>query len=177
MLTLLAVLAGCGKGSDRAQLELAQMNIAYTEPDFIKSAREGNAAAVSLFLDAGMNIEAKTKEGQTALMVAALEDHAETVKILLENGADVNAKNRFNGTASLFIRASSVRLIHSHCDTPCVRGTVICVNASNGQVIWTSHTAPQDSIGAGVWSSFAVDPSRRLVYVTSGNFCGRLASL
>ncbi|HKP85665.1 MAG TPA: PQQ-binding-like beta-propeller repeat protein [Blastocatellia bacterium] len=59
----------------------------------------------------------------------------------------------------------------SHCDHPCVRGTVVCVDASNGKVIWTSYTAPQDSTGAGVWSSFAVDPARRLVYATSGNFC------
>jgi polyvinyl alcohol dehydrogenase (cytochrome) len=59
----------------------------------------------------------------------------------------------------------------SHCDNPCVRGTIVCVDASDGRVIWTSHTAPQESTGAGVWSSFAVDPARRLVYATSGNFC------
>jgi polyvinyl alcohol dehydrogenase (cytochrome) len=59
----------------------------------------------------------------------------------------------------------------SHCDSPCVRGTIVCVDASDGKVIWTSYTAPQESTGAGVWSSFAVDPARRLVYATSGNFC------
>jgi polyvinyl alcohol dehydrogenase (cytochrome) len=59
----------------------------------------------------------------------------------------------------------------SHCDSPCVRGTVVCLDASNGKVLWTSFTAPQESTGAGVWSSFAVDPGRRLVYATSGNFC------
>jgi outer membrane protein assembly factor BamB len=59
----------------------------------------------------------------------------------------------------------------SHCDNPCVRGTIVCIDASDGRVIWTSHTAPQESTGAGVWSSFAVDPARRLVYATSGNFC------
>lgn len=59
----------------------------------------------------------------------------------------------------------------SHCDNPCVRGTIVCVDASNGQVIWTSYTAPQDSTGAGIWSSLAVDPARRMVYTTSGNFC------
>lgn len=59
----------------------------------------------------------------------------------------------------------------SHCDHPCVRGRVVCVNASNGQVLWTLYTAPDGSTGAGVWSSFAIDPSRRVVYATSGNFC------
>ncbi|MFP5264405.1 MAG: PQQ-binding-like beta-propeller repeat protein [Blastocatellia bacterium] len=59
----------------------------------------------------------------------------------------------------------------SHCDNPCVRGTIVCVDASSGKVIWKSYTAPQGSTGAGVWSSFAVDPARRLIYATSGNFC------
>lgn len=59
----------------------------------------------------------------------------------------------------------------SHCDHPCVRGRVICLNAADGRVLWTFFTAPAGSTGAGVWSSFAIDSTRRLVYATSGNFC------
>jgi outer membrane protein assembly factor BamB len=59
----------------------------------------------------------------------------------------------------------------SSCDAPCVRGTIICLSAADGSELWRSYTAPEGSIGAGVWSSFAVDPQRRLVYVASGNFC------
>lgn len=59
----------------------------------------------------------------------------------------------------------------SHCDAPCVRGTIICVSAADGSELWRSYTAPEGSTGAGVWSSFAIDPQRRLVYVASGNFC------
>jgi outer membrane protein assembly factor BamB len=61
--------------------------------------------------------------------------------------------------------------LSSHCDHPCVRGRVVCVNASNGQVLWTFYTAPDGSTGAGVWSSFAIDRARRVVFATSGNFC------
>jgi outer membrane protein assembly factor BamB len=59
----------------------------------------------------------------------------------------------------------------SHCDHPCVRGRVVCLDASNGRVLWQFYTAPDGSTGAGVWSSFAIDPHRRVVYATSGNFC------
>jgi polyvinyl alcohol dehydrogenase (cytochrome) len=61
--------------------------------------------------------------------------------------------------------------VSAHCNPPCVRGSVVCVDASDGKVLWTTYTAPLDSTGAGVWASFAVDPNRNLVYVTTGNFC------
>jgi polyvinyl alcohol dehydrogenase (cytochrome) len=59
----------------------------------------------------------------------------------------------------------------SHCDHPCVRGEVICLSAADGSVLWRTYTAPEGSTGAGVWSSFAVDPQRRLVFAASGNYC------
>jgi outer membrane protein assembly factor BamB len=59
----------------------------------------------------------------------------------------------------------------SHCVNPCVRGEVVCVNASNGNIVWTFFTAPEGSLGGGVWSSCAIDPNRRAVYVGTGNFC------
>ncbi|HJQ24702.1 MAG TPA: PQQ-binding-like beta-propeller repeat protein [Blastocatellia bacterium] len=59
----------------------------------------------------------------------------------------------------------------SSCDAPCVRGTVLCLNAATGAEMWRTYTAPEGSTGAGVWSSFAADPQRRLVFVASGNFC------
>lgn len=59
----------------------------------------------------------------------------------------------------------------SHCDHPCVRGKVVCLSAADGSILWQTYTAPEGSTGAGVWSSFAVDPQRRAVYVASGNFC------
>lgn len=59
----------------------------------------------------------------------------------------------------------------SHCVNPCVRGEVVCVNASNGNILWTFFTAPEGSLGGGVWSSCAIDPSQRAVYFGTGNYC------
>jgi outer membrane protein assembly factor BamB len=59
----------------------------------------------------------------------------------------------------------------SHCVKPCVRGRVVCVDITNGRVLWSFIAAPENSTGGGVWSSVAVDGKRRQVYVGTGNFC------
>ncbi|HWC77315.1 MAG TPA: PQQ-binding-like beta-propeller repeat protein [Blastocatellia bacterium] len=59
----------------------------------------------------------------------------------------------------------------SHCVNPCVRGRVVCVDIRDGRVLWSFIAAPENSTGGGVWSSVAVDSTRRLVYVGTGNFC------
>src|SRR5262245_40830140 len=100
-LLLLSILgfAGCGKSTQAARMELAQMNIPYTEMNFIETARQGNSTAVSLFIDAGMDLEAHDRVGQTALMTATLANQLETVSVLLAKGADPNAKDKYRGTA------------------------------------------------------------------------------
>ena len=44
-----------------------------------------------MMLDKGANINAKSKENGTALMLASQNGHDPAVKILIDNGADVNA--------------------------------------------------------------------------------------
>src|SRR5262245_1347242 len=87
-------LMGCGN-SKAAMAELAKMGVPYNEKAFIESAKQGNAAALGLFIDAGMNPETRTTDGQTALMVATLAEQTEAVKVLIAKGADVNAKDKF----------------------------------------------------------------------------------
>lgn len=64
LLIITTALTGCGK-SEKAIQELARLNVDYSESSFIESSRQGNAEAVKLFLDAGMNTEVKTRDGQT----------------------------------------------------------------------------------------------------------------
>jgi len=98
LLTFAIVLSACSK-REAAQQELARQGISFNERDFIENARGGNAGAVKLFLEAGMDSEVKTRDSQTALMVAALANQVDVVKVLLEYGADTDAKNRHGGTA------------------------------------------------------------------------------
>lgn len=90
---------GCRKSAETARLELAQMNIPFTEMAFIDTARQGDTSALALFLDAGMSAETKTYEGQPALSVAALSNQADTLKLLLMRGADPNGRDKHGGTA------------------------------------------------------------------------------
>ncbi len=99
-LLLLISFTACGKSPEDAPKSLAQMNIQYSDEAFIRCAEQGNIVAVRLFLDAGMNPDAKNNYGKTALMFAAQEGHTDTVQALLARGADVNAKNN-DGTTAL----------------------------------------------------------------------------
>src|SRR5215217_1904840 len=88
LILVLAIFStGCRKSADAARLELAQMNIAFTEAAFIDAARQGDTSALALFLDAGMSTETKTYDGQPALSVAALSNQADALKLLLMKGA------------------------------------------------------------------------------------------
>ncbi|MCL4361631.1 ankyrin repeat domain-containing protein [Candidatus Dependentiae bacterium] len=50
----------------------------------------------------GANVNAKNKNGQTPLMVAAFSNDADLVQLLLEFGANVNEKNKYGDTALMF---------------------------------------------------------------------------
>lgn len=60
------------------------MGIEYTEQQFAKSAGEGDMAAIGLFLEAGMDVNAG---GGAALGLAAGRGRIEMVKLLLSKGA------------------------------------------------------------------------------------------
>lgn len=99
LLLLIPVLTACADSGAAARMQLAQMNIPFTENDFIDNARQGNSAAVTLFIDAGMSLEARDRVGQTPLMAATLADQIETVRLLLARKANPNAHDKYGGTA------------------------------------------------------------------------------
>src|ERR1041384_1319209 len=59
----------------------------------------------------------------------------------------------------------------SHCVNPCIPRRLVCLDANDGRVLWSFATAPDGSTGGAVWSSAAVDPSRRVIYFGTGNYC------
>jgi ankyrin repeat protein len=66
-----------------------------SKDDFLAAARKGDAKRVSDLLDKGVDVNAKTDYGATALSFAAEKGHLEVVKVLLKHKADVNAKDTF----------------------------------------------------------------------------------
>lgn len=69
--------------------------------EFLAAARKGDAAAVKALLDKGVDVNAKTRYGATALSYACDKGHVDVVKLLIERGADVNAKDTFYGEVPL----------------------------------------------------------------------------
>ena len=69
--------------------------------EFFAAARKGDIAAVKGFLDHGVDVNAKTHYGATALSYACDKGHVELVKFLIERGADVNQKDTFYGEVPL----------------------------------------------------------------------------
>jgi hypothetical protein len=75
---------------ERARAQLAAMRRSYAPDSFTEAARDGDAAAVSLFLRPGM----KPDETQQPAMPSALEfamdeGHYDVARVLIEGGADV----------------------------------------------------------------------------------------
>jgi outer membrane protein assembly factor BamB len=64
----------------------------------------------------------------------------------------------------------------SHGDNPCVVGQVVARNASTGAAVWNFSTVDETTcsggtncVGAGVWSSPALDTGNGIVYIGTGN--------
>jgi len=73
----------------------------FDEKSFFKAAEAGDAIAVNGFLSAGINVNAKDENDDTALTAAAARGDSQIIGVLLKRGADVNAKGRNNWTALL----------------------------------------------------------------------------
>jgi hypothetical protein len=66
-----------------------------------EAVRKGDAAAVTVALDKGADVNAKFRYGTTALFKAAERGHTEVAKILLDRGADVKVKDTFYGATAM----------------------------------------------------------------------------
>jgi polyvinyl alcohol dehydrogenase (cytochrome) len=57
----------------------------------------------------------------------------------------------------------------SHLDNPCIRGAEFALDAGSGALVWRFDAVPTTAIGAGVWSSAAIDAANDLVYIDTGD--------
>jgi uncharacterized protein len=56
-------------------------------------ARDGDAASLAAYIDAGVPVDLTNDKGDTLLMLAAYHGHPATVTALVQRGADVNRLN------------------------------------------------------------------------------------
>ena len=69
--------------------------------ELFAAARKGDTEAVKVLLQKGVDVNAKTRYGATALHYACDRGHLDLVRLLIERGADVNAKDTFYGITPL----------------------------------------------------------------------------
>jgi S1-C subfamily serine protease len=74
-------------GPVEARRELQQRGVPYSEEQFLRQIKSGNADLVGLFLQAGISPNAAL-DGDTAIATAAKAGHREIVGLLLKAGAD-----------------------------------------------------------------------------------------
>ncbi len=67
-----------------------------------KAIANGDAKKVKTILDQGVDINAKNKEGETALMIASIEGRLKILELLVARGADLNVKDESGATALLY---------------------------------------------------------------------------
>ncbi|HSE35989.1 MAG TPA: ankyrin repeat domain-containing protein [Blastocatellia bacterium] len=84
----------------------------------MRAALIGHTAAVSVFLDHGVPVNAVDSSGRSPLIEAVFGGHLDTVEELLKRGADVNARDNDGWTALMEAaskgRANLVRTLIAH---------------------------------------------------------------
>jgi outer membrane protein assembly factor BamB len=101
--------------------------------DLFAAARRGDVKAVESFLDRGVEVNAKSPYGATALHFAAVKGHVEVVKLLLKRKADPNAKDTFYSATPVMWAG-----MHDHV---AVLGELIAAGAKGGEGLLRSSAA------------------------------------
>jgi excisionase family DNA binding protein len=63
---------------------------------------QGDVSNVNALISRGADVNARTEDGWTPLMLATIKGYAEVARALLKQGADVNARNKKGWTALMF---------------------------------------------------------------------------
>ncbi len=77
----------------------------YNDKEFIIAASRNNIKKVQNLINAGTNVNAVEKEGNTALIIAAIIGRTDIVKELINAGADLNLKENLVGNTALIAAA------------------------------------------------------------------------
>ncbi len=113
---LILSLPACADSAQEARAALEGMGLPFSGDAFLNQVALNNVAAVQLFLQAGIDPNARDGQGVTPLIAAAARGHGAIVKLLLDNGADVNAREtQFGGTPLIHaVRGGPAETVRLH---------------------------------------------------------------
>ncbi len=103
--------------------------------DLMHASKFGLTKYVRMFLDQGVDVNVKDKDGRTALMTAAMWRQIEVVRVLLDGGADLNIKGP-NGWTALMYALQMSRLNETEIAEELLsRGTDVNARSDDGETV------------------------------------------
>jgi serine/threonine-protein phosphatase 6 regulatory ankyrin repeat subunit B len=79
-----------GFSQQNARTELRKRDIAFDTNTFVEYAARGTRAVVELFIAAGIDVNARNKDGRAAILLAARDGRMDIINALLAHHADVD---------------------------------------------------------------------------------------
>jgi ankyrin repeat protein len=77
--------------------------VIYSDKAFFDAVKSWDRETVAMSIKEGFNVNAKDKDGYTALLIAAEKGDPEMTRLLLEKGAEVNARDKDGYTALMYV--------------------------------------------------------------------------
>jgi len=90
--------AGLGRLGLLRELVAADVTSGQLELGFLLACGFGHDAVIEYLVSFGVNLQAKTRDGQTGLHMAAMGGQATTARLLLRLGLSTRTKNVYGGT-------------------------------------------------------------------------------
>jgi ankyrin repeat protein len=96
-------ISGCKGREGTSGQETDGKRVIYSDKAFFDAVKSGDRETVAMSIKEGFNVNAKDKDGYTALLIAAEKGDLEMAHLLVEKGADVNAKDKDGYTALMYV--------------------------------------------------------------------------
>lgn len=96
-------ISGCKGREGIPGQETDGKRVIYSDKAFFDAVKSGDKETVAMAIKEGFNVNAKDKDGYTALLITAEKGDIEIAKLLVEKGADVNAKDKDGYTALMYV--------------------------------------------------------------------------